>query len=53
MKRKKNVIKIKRHPFGKYYLAINYLGFFSLRDLDEVESATRYCPFRAKIGLGS
>ena len=32
------VVKIKRHPFGKDYLAINLFGFiFTLRDLDPVE----------------
>lgn len=34
----KNIIKIKRHPFGGNYLAINLFGFiFTLRDLDPVE----------------
>ena len=34
----KKVIKIKKHPFGGNYLAINLFGFiFSLRDLDCVE----------------
>ena len=34
----KKIIKIKRHPFGKDFLAINLFGFiFSLRDLDKVE----------------
>ena len=34
----KNIIRIKRHPFGKNYLAINLFGFiFTLRDLDSVE----------------
>lgn len=33
----KRIIKIKRHPFGKNYLAINLFGFiFTLRDLDKV-----------------
>ena len=33
-----NIIKIKRHPFGGNYLAINLFGFiFTLRDLDKVE----------------
>lgn len=33
-----NIIKIKRHPFGKNYLAINLFGFiFTLRDLDPIE----------------
>lgn len=34
----KNIIKIKRHPFGGNYLSINLFGFiFTLRDLDPVE----------------
>ena len=34
----KNIIKIKKHPFGENYLAINLFGFiFTLRDLDPVE----------------
>ena len=34
----KNLIKIKKHPFGRNYLAINLFGFiFTLRDLDSVE----------------
>ena len=38
MKKQKNIIKIKRHPFGKDYLAINLFGFiFTLRDLDPIE----------------
>ena len=33
-----NIIKIKKHPFGGNYLAINLFGFiFTLRDLDKVE----------------
>ena len=33
-----NIIKIKKHPFGKNYLAINLFGFiFTLRDLDPIE----------------
>ena len=33
-----NIIKIKRHPFGKNYLAINLFEFiFTLRDLDLIE----------------
>ncbi len=33
-----NIIKIKRHPFGGNYLAINLFGFiFTLRDLDPIE----------------
>lgn len=33
-----NIIKIKRHPFGEKYLAINLFGFiFTRRDLDPVE----------------
>ena len=33
-----NIIKIKKHPFGKNYLAINLFGFiFTRRDLDPVE----------------
>ena len=34
----KKIIKIKKHPFGKNYLAINLFGFiFTLRDLDSIE----------------
>lgn len=34
----KKIIKIKKHPFGKDFLAINLFGFiFSLRDLDPIE----------------
>ena len=34
----RNIVKIKRHPFGGDYLAINLFGFiFTLRDLDRVE----------------
>lgn len=34
----KNIIKIKKHPFGKNYLAINLFGFiFTRRDLTPVE----------------
>ncbi len=33
----KRIIKIKKHPFGKNYLAINLFGFiFTLRDLDKI-----------------
>ena len=33
-----HIIKIKKHPFGGNYLAINLFGFiFTLRDLDPVE----------------
>ena len=33
-----NIIHIKKHPFGKNYLAINLFGFiFTLRDLDPIE----------------
>lgn len=33
-----NIIKIKKHPFGGNYLAINLFEFiFTLRDLDKVE----------------
>lgn len=35
---KKNLIRIKRHPFGGNYLAINLFGFiFTLRDLAPIE----------------
>lgn len=34
----RNIVRIKRHPFGGDYLAINLFGFiFTLRDLDRVE----------------
>ena len=34
----KKIIRIKRHPFGGNYLAINLFGFiFTLRDLDPIE----------------
>ena len=34
----KRIRIIRKHPFGKNYLAINLFGFiFSLRDLDAVE----------------
>lgn len=37
----RNIVKIKRHPFGGDYLAINLFGFiFTLRDLDRVEGTT-------------
>ena len=33
-----NIIKIKKHPFGKNFLAINLFGFiFTLRDMDPIE----------------
>jgi hypothetical protein len=36
--KKNNIIKIKKHPFGGNYLAINLFGFiFTLRDLDPIE----------------
>ena len=35
---KKNLIRIKRHPFGGDYLAINLFGYiFTLRDLNPIE----------------
>ena len=37
-RRSNNIIKIKKHPFGGNYLAINLFGFiFTLRDLNKVE----------------
>lgn len=34
----RNIIRIRKHPFGKNYLAINLFGFiFTLRDLDPIE----------------
>lgn len=34
----KTIRKIKKHPFGRNYLAINLFGFiFTLRDLNKVE----------------